>query len=136
MAGIPVFRHGFTFDLPIVGIEVAKECSSIHSGVSLFVTSLLLGHVLLRSLWAKVCLTVLTVPIAIFTNAIRIFSLWWLATHVNMNFLTGDLHHRGGILFSLISLSILLTFVGGLWKYEQRGSSQTRINKKAALVTG
>jgi hypothetical protein len=53
-----------------------------------------------------------------------------------MNFLTGDLHHRGGILFSVISLSILLTFVGGLWKYEQRGSSQARINKKAALVTG
>jgi hypothetical protein len=43
------------------------------------------------------------------TNAVRIVTLWTLATKVDMGFLTGRLHHDGGILFSLISLSGLMT---------------------------
>jgi exosortase/archaeosortase family protein len=62
----------------------------------------------MRSLWAKVCLTLLTLPIAMFTNAVRIVTLWSLATKVDIGFLYGNLHHNGGILFSLIALSILL----------------------------
>lgn len=118
LADIPMFRTGFTIELPGVSIQVAKECSSIHSGWALFITGLLVGHAFLRSLWPKLCLSLLTIPVAVFTNSIRIFTLWWLATHVDMGFLTGDLHHRGGILFSLISLSILLTCVAILRKME------------------
>ena len=80
LAGVPVFRDGVNFQLPIVSIEIAKECSSIHSACALFVTGLLVGHLFLRSLGAKICLTLLTVPIAMFTNAVRIVTLWFLAT--------------------------------------------------------
>jgi exosortase len=72
LAGVPIFRTGVNFELPIVGIEVARECSSIHSACALFITGLLVGHLFMRSLWAKVCLTLLTLPIAMFTNAVRI----------------------------------------------------------------
>ena len=108
LAGVPVFRTGVNFELPVIGIEVAKECSSIHSACALFITSLLVGHLFLRSLRAKVCLALLAIPIAMFTNAVRIVTLWFLATKVDMGFLYGNLHHNGGILFSLVSLSILI----------------------------
>jgi exosortase/archaeosortase family protein len=94
--------------LPGVGIEIARECSSIHSGWALFITGLLLAHMFLKSTRMQVCLTLLTIPIAIFTNAVRIVTIWFLATKVDIGFLYGKLHHRGGILFSLISLSILV----------------------------
>ena len=33
---VPVVRHGFVFSLPGVDIEVAEQCSGIHSALSLF----------------------------------------------------------------------------------------------------
>jgi len=120
LADVPMFRQGVTFELPGIGIEVAKECSSIHSGCALFITGLLVGHVFLKSLWAKVPLAILTIPIAMFTNAVRIVTLWFLGTKVDMRFLSGNLHHRGGILFSLISLSVLMSCLALFRKLEPR----------------
>ena len=117
---MPFFRQGFGFELPGIGIEVAKECSSIHSFWALFITGLLVGHFLLRSLSAKVCLSLFTLPLAVFTNAVRIVTIWSLAVHVDIGFMYGDLHHKGGIVFSLISLSILLFSLSVLRKIESR----------------
>jgi exosortase len=102
LAGVPMFRRGVNFELPVVGIEIARECSSIHSACALFIAGLLVGHLFLRSLWARVCLTLLAIPIAMFTNAVRITTLWFLATRVDIGFLYGNLHRNGGILFSLV----------------------------------
>jgi exosortase/archaeosortase family protein len=72
----------------------------------------------LKSIRSKLCVSILTVPVAMLTNAVRIVTLWFLGTHVDPGFLTGNLHHRGGILFSLISLSILMTCLFLLRKME------------------
>jgi exosortase len=109
LAGVPMFRDGVRFELPDVGIEVAKECSSIHSAWALFITGLLVAHIFLNSLWTKTALATLTVPIAMLTNAVRIVTIWFLGTHVNVGFFYGSLHRDGGILFSLISLSVLMS---------------------------
>jgi exosortase len=109
LAGVPMFKHGVDFDLPVVNIEVARECSSIHSACALFIMGLLVGHLFLKSLRAKVSLTLLTIPIAMLTNAVRITTLWFLGTKVDIGFLYGNLHRNGGILFSLVSLSILIS---------------------------
>lgn len=122
LIGIPLFRQGFTFELPVVGIVIAKECSSIHSAWALFITGILVGHFFLRSFPAKACLSLLTIPIAIFTNSVRIVTIWFLATHVNIDFLYGNLHRNGGILFSLISLFVLLVSLWMLRKLEDLGS--------------
>jgi exosortase/archaeosortase family protein len=79
------------------------------------------GHLFLKSLRMKVCLSLLTIPIAMFTNAVRIVTLWFLATKVDIGFLYGNLHHKGGILFSLVSLSILLSCMYLLRKLEGPG---------------
>lgn len=121
LAGVPMFRVGVNFELPVVGIEIARECSSIHSACALFVAGLLVGHLFLRSLGAKICLTLMTLPIAMFTNAVRIVTLWFLATKVDIGFLYGNLHRNGGILFSLAALSILMGFLSLLRKLEGRG---------------
>ena len=111
LAGVPMFRQGVTFELPGVGIEIAKECSSIHSGWALFITGILVAHIFLQSFWPKLVLAVLTVPIAMFTNAVRIVTIWFLGTKVDMGFFYGHLHRDGGIAFSLISLSMLMSLL-------------------------
>ena len=126
LAGVPMFRNGVNFELPVISIEVVRECSSIHSACALFIAGLLVGHLFLKSLRAKVCLTLLTIPIAMFTNAVRIVTLWFLATKVDIGFIYGDLHRKGGILFSLVSLSILMGFLHLLRKVEGHARTMDR----------
>jgi len=135
LAGVPMFKDGVRFELPGIGIEVAAECSSIHSAWALFITGLLLAHWFLKSPWTKICLSILTVPTAIFTNAVRIGTLWFLATRVDPAFLFGNLHHRGGALFSLISLPILLGLLCSLRKLESHGSHRRKASEEDACLT-
>jgi len=111
LAKVPVFRDGYTFNLPGVTIEVAEQCSSIRSSTALFITSILVGYFFLRSGWTRVCVSLLTLPIAMFTNAVRIVAISSLAVYVNLDFLEGKLHRQGGALFSLISVGILMSMV-------------------------
>jgi exosortase len=107
LLGIPVLRHGFRFSLPGFDIEVAQQCSGIHSALALFVTGLLASHVLLQGTYKKVCFALCIFPIAILKNAIRIVTLTWLAMHVNPAIFEGPLHRRGGLPFSLVALALM-----------------------------
>jgi exosortase len=105
--GVPVFSSGLKFALPGVEVEVAKDCSGIRSGISLLITGIVAGHVFLKSSWTKILLSVLTVPIAIFKNAVRIVIISCLGVYVDRSFLFGNLHRYGGVPFALIALAIL-----------------------------
>lgn len=107
LTGTPHYREGFVFSLPNVVIEVADECSGIRSSIALLLTSLLAGHMFLKSGWKKILLVIAILPIAIVKNGIRIVSLSLLATYVDPEFLTGQLHHEGGIVFFLLALVML-----------------------------
>lgn len=107
LAGVPVFRDGFKFSLPGADIEVAEECSGIRSSLSLLICSVLVGHLLLRSWWSRLSFTLLTIPIVIFKNAVRIVTISWLGIYIDKGFFFGNLHHYGGLPFSLLAIAIL-----------------------------
>ena len=107
LIGVPVFRTGFELALPGLTIEVAKECSGIRSSLALLFTSLLAGHLLLRSAWRKTALALITVPLLMIKNGIRIVTLSTLAIYADPSFLTGKLHSEGGFVFFLLALAIL-----------------------------
>lgn len=120
LIGTPVFREGLRFSLPGVTIEVAPECSGIRSSIALFIASLVLGYLFLRTIGAQTVLFVLTLPLLIVKNAIRISTLSWLGAYVSRDFLTGDLHHRGGSLFFLLAIGILIPILLLLARFEKR----------------
>jgi exosortase len=107
LTGTPYYRDGFQFSLPSFVIEIADECSGIHSTIALLLTGLLAGHVFLRSGWKKAVVLLAVFPLALLKNAIRIVSLTLLAMYVNPSFLTGKLHHEGGIVFFLLALALV-----------------------------
>jgi exosortase len=127
LAGVPVARYGFRFELPGVQIEIAEQCSSIRSSLSLFITGLIAGNLLLQATWKKVLLTLLTIPIAIFKNAVRIVTISWLGVYVSPDFFHGNLHQRGGLPFSLIALALLsiliVLFRGSVSVSQERSGS-------------
>jgi len=103
-AGVPVAKDGFLLTIPGLTVQVAQECSSIRSSLMLLVTTMVLAQLSLRSPWRKALVIAVAVPLSVAKNALRIFTIAMLGTRVDPGFLTGRLHHQGGIVFFLISL--------------------------------
>jgi exosortase len=118
--GVPVFRQGFVFTLPGVQIEVAQQCSGIRSSIALVITCLLAGHLFLRTGWRTAILVLVSLPVAIVKNAIRIVTLSLLSIYVNPSFLYGRLHRDGGFVFFLLALALLFPLFRALEKSEHR----------------
>jgi exosortase len=129
LAGTPVLRTGLVFALPGVTIEVAQECSGIRSSLALLITSLLAGHFVLRSPWAKAALVLATVPLLVVKNGVRIVTLSLLSIHVDPGYLSGNLHQRGGIVFFALALALLMPILVLLQKSER--SRQRRVDLHA-----
>jgi exosortase len=107
LAGVPFLREGFIFSLPTVSIEVARECSGIHSTLALFIVCLLAGHFFLPPIWKKLVLILLVLPIVCISNGLRISGLTLLAAYVDPSFLSGSAHRNGGIGFFLLALLLM-----------------------------
>jgi exosortase len=120
MMGVPVLWQHFKFLLPGVEIEIAKECSGIRSSTALFITSMVAGHVFLQSNGRRVAFSLLTIPVVIFKNAVRIVTLSCLGVYVDSGFLHGKLHRYGGLPFSLISIAVLVPVLIAFQKAEVR----------------
>jgi exosortase len=136
LVGVPVFLQGFRFSLPGVDIEIAKECSGIRSNLALFITGTLAGHVFLGSGWRKVILSLSTIPIAIFKNAVRIVTISSLGVYVDRGFLYGRLHRQGGLLFAVIALAMFVPLLFTLQKSEIRSQEAQLASSEQSCIEG
>lgn len=104
VAGVPVAQDGIQIDIPGLTIEVAKECSSIRSSSMLLVTTMILAQLFLHTPWRKWLVIALAIPLSVAKNGLRIFTIAMLGTKVDPSYLTGRLHHQGGVVFFAIGL--------------------------------
>jgi exosortase len=109
--GVPVTQDGVVLSIPGLTVEVAKECSSIRSSMMLWVTTVVLAQLLLRSTWRKALLIAIASPLAIVKNGLRIFAIAILTTRVDRGFMTGKLHQDGGVVFFMISLVVVFALL-------------------------
>ena len=127
LTGVPVHRDGFTFALPGITIEVARECSGIRSSIALIITSVCAGYLFLNKGWARVVLVLSFFPITVFKNALRIVTLSLLASYVDTRFITGSwLHKSGGIPFFAVGLALMAPVLWALMKAEKRNQRKSR----------
>jgi exosortase C (VPDSG-CTERM-specific) len=122
LSGTPVFNHSMVFELPGFSIEVAPECSGIHSSLALFITSLLAGYFFLRSPWKRTVLAAAVIPLAILRNGVRIFTIGELCVHVGPEMINSPIHRRGGPLFFALSLVPFFLLLFLLIRAEKRES--------------
>ncbi len=121
--GVPALWHGLVFSLNGHHFEIATECSGIHSCLVLFVTSVLVGQLFIRSAWARVCFSLITVLVAIFKNAVRVVTISSLTAYVDEAWYNSWLHRNGGVVFSLVAIAILLPSLLALQKAETYAAS-------------
>jgi exosortase len=120
LSGVPVLREGFIFHLPNLSIEVAKQCSGIHSGIALFITSIIAGKLFLATGWRKGILTLSVFPTTIIKNGLRIVTLSLLGNNLDERILSSPLHRQGGIPFFFLAVSFLLAVLWLLRRSERR----------------
>jgi exosortase len=124
--GVPVEQTGTLVSIPGLTLEVAPECSSIRSSTMLLVTTMFVAQWLLVSFWRKAVVMAAAIPLSVLKNGFRIFSLGMLATKIDPGFLTGRLHHHGGIIFFLIALIGIFLLLWILRRGENRATSPAR----------
>jgi exosortase C (VPDSG-CTERM-specific) len=114
LSGATFLRDGLVFQLPCINLEVAPECSGIHSSLVLFITSALAGYLFLRSPWKRAALVLFVLPLALVRNGFRVYVIGELCTHLGPQMIDSPIHRRGGPLFfalSLIPFFLLLVFL-------------------------
>lgn len=118
--GTPLLRDGTVFQLPGIVLRVAQECSGIRSSWVLFITSLVVSHLFLRTRWRRVVLVAFVIPLGILRNGFRILVIGLLCVNVGPHMVDSVIHHRGGPLFFALSLIPLFLLLWGLRRQEQR----------------
>jgi exosortase C (VPDSG-CTERM-specific) len=104
LSGATFFRDGLVFQLPGISLEVAPECSGIHSSLVLFITSSIASYLFLRSPWKRTVLVLAVIPLALIRNGFRVYVIGELCTHIGPQMIDSPIHHRGGPLFFALSL--------------------------------
>jgi exosortase len=118
----PFYRDGFVFHLPGISVEVAPQCSGIRSGYALFITSLLASYMFLGTWSKKIIFVILSIPVTMLKNGIRITTLTLLGTYVDPRILQSSLHREGGIPFFILALVLMAPILFFLRRLEVKGS--------------
>jgi len=104
--GIPVLRAGNTLQLPSQTLDIAEACSGIRSLLSLGFLSLVYAYFTDKRVWMRWALLILTIPIAIGANGVRVAVTGWLS-EINTKLASGLYHEGEGYIVFVVALIAL-----------------------------
>jgi exosortase C (VPDSG-CTERM-specific) len=104
ITGTTFIRSGLIFQLPGINIEVAPECSGIHSTLVLLITSVLAASLFLRLPSRRALLVLAVLPLALLRNGVRIWVIGELCIHIGPEMINSYIHRHGGPIFFAASL--------------------------------
>ena len=128
VAGTPVVYRGLTFQLPGFNMEVAPQCSGIHSSLALLITSLLAAYFFLRRPWKRAVFAVAVIPLAMLRNGLRVFVIGELCVHIGPEMSSSYIHRHGGPLFFILSLIPFFLLLLFLTRSDQLGAQTASAN--------
>lgn len=114
---ITVYREGNIIMFPNIVLEVADACSGIRSLMSLVALSVAISFFVKASNLKKTVIILSAVPIAVFTNALRLIVTGILAKHWGSVAADGFFHEFAGML--VFGLAMLMLFIVGIFLREK-----------------
>ena len=103
-----LLTYPLLLDAGTTTLEVAQACSGIRSLVSLLTLAILLGKLTERSIWPRVALALLSVPVAIAANAARVAGTGLAADWVGPRAAEGFFHEFSGWVIFVVAFALLL----------------------------
>ena len=119
---VPVAVAGNVIHLPGHQLFVTEACSGLRSLTALIALGVLISGLWLKSPWMRLLLLVLTVPVAIVLNGIRVFLTGFLVYFVSPSLGEGFMHYTEGWVIFVVAFAILggtawlLTQVEAMWQ--------------------
>lgn len=109
LMGVVVWREGNIIMFPQTTLEVADACSGLRSLMSLLALGVALAVLSQNKMSRRIVLVVLTIPIAILTNMIRVIGTGFLAQYYGAAAAEGFFHEFAGM--GVFILAMVLLFV-------------------------
>ena len=106
---VPVLRVGNILALAAMRLEVVEACSGIRSLLSLIALAIIYGYFTETRVWIRIALVIVSVPIAIFANALRIVGTGLIVQYWDPSKADGFYHLFQGWLIFVVSLLLLYT---------------------------
>jgi exosortase len=107
LAGVPVLREGNVIILASTTLEVAEACSGIRSLISLLTLGILFGYFTDRRLAMRTLLALVTIPIAIVSNGLRVAGTGIAAHYFGSAAAEGFFHTFSGWLVFVTATAML-----------------------------
>lgn len=120
LRGVPVLLTGNVIRLPGHELFVTEACSGLRSITALLSVGVLASAMLLQTFSGRLLLVLMTMPIAIVVNGIRVFLTGFLVYYVNPSLGTGFMHETEGWLLFLVSLLSLAAVAWVIWLVERQ----------------
>ena len=130
LVGVVVLREGNIIMFPATTLEVADACSGIRSLISLLALAVAFAFFLRITPWKRWLLICSAVPIAIFTNALRVIVTGFLAQYWGAKAAEGFFHEFAGLavfglaMVMLVALGALLGKRGSVGSVGSVGSGE------------
>jgi exosortase len=116
LMGVVVWREGNIIMFPQTVLEVADACSGLRSLMSLLALGVALSVLSQEKISRRVVLVLLTVPIAILTNMIRVIGTGFLAQYYGAAAAEGFFHEFAGMGVFVLAMVMLFVCSGVLRK--------------------
>jgi exosortase len=126
LASVPVFRDGNLLTLPSATLEVAEACSGLRSIVSLAAIGALLAWAIERSAWRRAAIVMLTLPIAIVMNGLRIAATGIACETWGPHMASGGWHTFTGWVTFVISTFVLVQLGNAIARFDSQPSLSPR----------
>jgi exosortase len=108
LARIPVLREGNVIALAHTSLEVTEACSGIRSLISLFTLATLYGYFTSPDRAARVGIALMSIPIAIVANGLRVAGTGIAAQYFGPAAATGFFHEFSGWTVFMTSFAMLV----------------------------
>lgn len=116
LMGVVVWREGNIIMFPQTVLEVADACSGLRSLMSLLALGVALAVFSQEKMSRRVLLVLLTIPIAILTNMIRVIGTGFLAQYYGAAAAEGFFHEFAGMGVFVLAMVLLFVSSGVLRK--------------------
>ncbi|HEX8832223.1 MAG TPA: exosortase/archaeosortase family protein, partial [Longimicrobium sp.] len=119
MRNVPVFMAGNVLHLPGQDLFVTEACSGLRSLASLLALGVLIGGLWLRYPISRLTLVLVTIPLAMVLNGVRVFLTGFLVYYVDPSLGEGFMHMTEGWIIFVVAFGILGAFAWTLDRGEQ-----------------
>ncbi len=112
LMGVPVYLEGFYISIPAGTLLVGNPCSGLRSLITFLALGSILAYISPLSLWKRVLILLVAVPVAIVSNVIRVPVLIVISHYRGLEAaMPGGFWHDGsGIMVFVIGFVLLVCF--------------------------